>query len=468
MKIDLSQKLQMRQELRLAPQMIQAIEILQIPVAELRERIDQELEINPVLEIDERPKETSSDSSKEEAPTPEELKREERYDAMDRYQDDDFARPSRHIAGERDRKLEAMANRESRPETLQEHLIQQVHFLDLSEAHKELAQFIINNISSTGYMLCTLDELMDAVKGKNESDDVKDVLEVVRSLDPAGVGAFDPRDCLLLQIDRYGPHRDIERDLICDHLEDIEYNRFPKIAKATGQDMETIKAAIDFIKSLNPRPGSAFGGEEPQYIVPDVIVEDIDGRYEIRLENSYIPPLRLNSAYKGLGRDNEAYEFLKRKHESARWLIESIHQRQNTLQKICSDIFRIQKDFLDRGPNFLHPLRMQEVADNVGVHISTVSRAIANKYVQTPRGISALRSFFTGATKSLNGSAVESQESVRQKLQEMINNEDKRYPLSDEDIRTKFREQGIDIARRTITKYRKALDIPSTRQRRQY
>jgi RNA polymerase sigma-54 factor len=166
-------------------------------------------------------------------------------------------------------------------------------------------------------------------------------------------------------------------------------------------------------------------------------------------------------------RGSQEAEFLKRKAESARWLIEAIHQRQSTLQRIANEVFRIQQDFLDKGPNFLHPLRMQEVADNVGVHISTVSRAISGKYAQTPRGIFPLRQFFTGAAKSTDG-AVESQEGVRQKLQEIVNKEDKRFPLSDEDIVTKFKEAGIEIARRTVTKYRKALRIPSSRQRRAY
>lgn len=473
MRIDLSQKLQMRPELRLAPQMIQAIEILQLPTIDLRERIDQELESNPVLEIDERPreKEGAGDAQASEdhqsPPTAEELKREEKFDAVDRYFEDDRPR-RRRDSGEPDRKMEAMANREARAATLQDHLAEQLGLLELSERQKELATYVINSIGSSGYLLYALSELLESLTPKYSTEEIKAALETVRALDPPGVGALDIQDCLLLQIDRLGVGHDLERELVSEYLEDIEYNRFPKIAKATGKSMDEIKEAVAFISTLTPRPGSAFGGTDPQYVVPDVVVEEIDGRYEIRLENSYIPPLRINTSYKALPKDSEAFEFLRRKQESARWLIESILQRQNTLQKICHEIFEYQKEFLDRGANFLRPLRMQEVADSVGVHISTVSRAIAAKYVQTPRGIFALRAFFSGATKSVDGAEGESQESVRQKLVEMIANEDKRYPLSDEDLRSKFREQGIDIARRTITKYRKALSIPSTRQRRQY
>lgn len=501
MRLDLSQRLRMEQTLRLAPQMIQAIEILQIPVLELQDRIEQELEVNPVLEVEESTVATdgpvagaeaehsegvsaesavpssseSADGAAETAAAPESEEGADKFDFLEETWNEELDRPRiNRAAGEEaaSRKLEAMQNRPARAETLQEHLVEQLHMADMPDAVRLFAEYIVYNMDENGYLLFPLEEIATSYDPKGVTPETAaEALRVVQSLDPPGVGARNLQECLLLQLDRKGGEFRIEKLLITNHLEDIQNNRLPKIAKDTGADLAEVKEGIQSIRELNPRPGTAFGAPPPQYIVPDVVVSYVDGRYEVRLENAYIPSLRLNPMYlRQLAeskRGSQEAEFLKRKAESARWLIEAIHQRQSTLQRIANEVFRIQQDFLDKGPNFLHPLRMQEVADNVGVHISTVSRAISGKYAQTPRGIFPLRQFFTGAAKSTDG-AVESQEGVRQKLLEIVNKEDKRFPLSDEDIVAKFKEAGIEIARRTVTKYRKALRIPSSRQRRAY
>ncbi len=503
MRLDLSQRLRMEQTLRLAPQMIQAIEILQIPVLELQDRIEQELEVNPVLEVEEptmsldAPADDAGTSPVEgpdpvdgdaDATSPAEAgpgvadpapaEREEasdRFDYLEEHWNEELDRPRiNRAAGEEasDRKLEAMQNRPARAETLQEHLVDQLHLLELEERVRRFAEYVVFNMDENGFILYPIEEIAASYDEKNLApEEIALAVATIQSLDPPGVGARTLEECLLLQLERRGGDYRLEKLLITNHLEDIQNNRLPKIAKETGFDMEEVKVGIQSIRELNPRPGTSFGSPPSHYIVPDVVVTYVDGRYEVRLENAYIPSLRLNPMYlRQLAeskKGSQEAEFLKRKAESARWLIEAIHQRQSTLQRIANEVFRIQQDFLDKGPNFLHPLRMQEVADNVGVHISTVSRAISGKYAQTPRGIFPLRHFFTGAAKSTDG-AVESQEGVRQKLLEIVSKEDKRFPLSDEDIVAKFKEAGVEIARRTVTKYRKALRIPSSRQRREY
>jgi len=297
------------------------------------------------------------------------------------------------------------------------------------------------------------------------------VLRLIQSLDPPGVGARDLQECLLLQMDSTG-NASLPRLLVSQHLEDIEKNRYPKIVRETGETLETIKRAVEFVTRLSPRPGALFGNEMPQYITPDVSVEqNDDGEYKVTLEDHRVPRLYISPIYARLLQDEDAgdeeREYVRKKIQSARWLIDAIEQRRNTLLRICEDIFDIQRDFLSRGIKHLKPLKMRTVADHANVHVSTVSRAISDKYAQTPRGIFPLKFFFTGGTKAAGGEMT-SRKSVRQSVLEAIENEDKRHPLSDDEVARLLQQQGLDIARRTVTKYRKALNIPSSRRRRAY
>jgi RNA polymerase sigma-54 factor len=233
-----------------------------------------------------------------------------------------------------------------------------------------------------------------------------------------------------------------------------------------------IKEAIESLRKLNPKPGSAFVADKTSYVVPDIVVErQEDGTYTVRLLDDWVPPVFINKRYIELYRDKasspEAKEYLKKKIQSAQWLLESIEQRRNTLEKVTKAIIEHQKDFLDRGPEFIRPLKMQQIADQVGVHVTTVSRAVDDKWVQTPRGIFSLKRFFGGGKETATGE-VESYEKIKMKLQEIIEKEDKANPLSDEDLVTKLQESGYPVARRTVTKYRKMMNIPSSRERRDW
>ena len=471
MEMGLQLKLELR--MKLAPQIIQSIEILQLPTLELQQRIKQELIENPVLEELELKPEAAEEAQQTGPETPSaEQKAYDEIVGIDKQWRDypEGARPA-PIYGEKDKKHEAMQNTAARPMSLQDFLFNQFNLLDITPEQRLIAENVIYNIDDNGYLQSSLDEIA-AASNNALTPVVESVLKHVQTLDPPGVGARDLRECLLLQLTDPEKHP-LEKQLIEHHLEDIHMNRFPKIMKYTNRTVEEIQGAIDYIKThLNPRPGNVFGGEIPQYITPDIIVEQgDDGEYEVTLEDNQLPQLYISPLYHKMLSDastsEPAKEFIRRKIQAARWLIDSIEQRRNTLKKIAMEIVKIQRDFFDRGITELKPLKMRTVADSTSVHVSTVSRAIADKFVQTPRGIFPLKFFFTGGTRNFEGTMT-SRKSVKQLLLDVIKDEDRSNPLSDGGIAGKLQGQGIDIARRTVTKYRKALKIPSSRRRKSY
>jgi RNA polymerase sigma-54 factor len=276
---------------------------------------------------------------------------------------------------------------------------------------------------------------------------------------------------LLLQIRDHMPFHDVMRVLISDHLEDIAFNRLPIIQKATGFSLDKIKVGIEQIQTLNPYPGRGFEQRPVQRVTPDLALEkDENGKYVVRLLDEYVPELRISPRYKKMMQANptaETKEWIKKKVESAQWLIEAIQQRYSTLRKVAQEIIDHQTDFLDNGPEHIAPLKMQQIADRVGVHVTTVSRAVDEKWIQTPRGLFPLKRFFGGGTQSADGAEV-AWDTIRIKLQELIDGENKKKPLSDDALVEALAKQGLTLARRTITKYRKQMGIPSSRQRREY
>ena len=491
MKLEFRQNMRMSQELRLAPQMIQSMEILQLATLELRRRIEQELEENPVLELAaDTPEDAAAEAPAEEAsaataePAEQDPIEAAREAAWERdWQESREAARNRGGDGE-DPKMEAMNNTAARPSSLQDFLFGQFLLLESSEREQAVARNLVYNIDDAGYLPYTFESMIESMDGLDTPAtpaEIEAVLKRIQTLDPPGVGARDLRECLLLQLGPTPPG-DLARTLIEHHLEDVEANRFPKIAKDTGRSLEEVKGAVEAIAALNPKPGMVFGGEATPAIHPDVVVEAIEGvgdqageivDYEVSVEGSALPELRISPYYgdrmkKEGGEDPQVRDYLKRKVESARWLIDAIRQRQDTLLKVARAVFRRQRGFLDHGSDHLTPLKMQEVADEVGVHVSTVSRAISEKHAQTPRGIFALKYFFTGGTQSVATGEMASWQAVKRKVLECVTAEDKRNPLSDGDIEESLRKDGLDVARRTVTKYRKLLKIPSSRQRREY
>src|SRR4051812_44503918 len=483
MRLDTSQQMRTDMRLRMAPRMIQSMEILQLPLMALQERIDQELSENPVLvDLRETP---APGAEAEEAPAPAEVApaefEGEGEGETGAVADDDWSesygegpRLSRAaLSEEADRKHDAMQNMASRPRSLHDDLSDQLGFLDAEPPVRALAEYIIFNLDDNGYLkVRDLGELVRDSGGDVTLAQAEEALALVQKLDPPGVGARDLRECLLLQLTPDVPCRDILHILVANHLDDIQQNRLPAIEKKTGITIEKIKEAIEHLRRLNPRPGSQYVPESTQYVVPDLIVEPNEhGEYEVRLVDDHTPQLAISRYYqkqlKNKQTDPAAREFIQKRIQSARWLIESIEQRRNTLLKVARAIIEHQKDFLDKGPEAIEPLKMQQIADRVHVHVTTVSRAVDDKWVQTPRGIFSLKRFFGGGTTTADGEEV-AWDTIKQKLLEIIAKEDKQNPLSDEEIVEELSRHGFPVARRTVTKYRKALRIPSSRQRKQF
>jgi RNA polymerase sigma-54 factor len=478
MRLDTILEHRLEQRLKLAPQIIQSIEILQLPLLELDRLIKQELEENPVLEVEEKQeKEEVSDEEKAEQAREAEAEKEadEKFEKLLELEDnypDYFSQsqgPPKSSAGEKDKKMEAMQNTAAKPMSLQDYLFQQFNMKNRSDRERTAAERIIYNIDDNGYLRYALEEIFDFETTPQNLAEA--ILAEIQSYDPPGVGARNTTECLLLQLDRDDEKFVIKEKLIRYHLDDIYKNRMPKIAKELGKSMDEVKALLTEIAHLNPRPGSRFTSENVQYILPDVVVERTDGDYQIRLQNQYVPTLRINNTYRQLLKDKKkdpkTREFIKKKIEAAKWLIDAIEQRQNTLSRVAEKILDHQRSFLEHGIAHLNPLKMQRIADALEIHVSTVSRAIAEKYVQTDRGIYPLKFFFTGGTATVMGENI-SRTSVQNKVKEIIDREQKSSPLSDEEIADTLRREGLGIARRTVTKYRKMLKIPSSRQRKKY
>ena len=483
----------MAQQMKLSPRIIQAMEILQLPVMALQERIEAELQSNPVLEFVDPGVDAEAPPQREDPPEDRgehalviednngQVEDFRRLAELTEEYGPDFAtsdaplRPRARATGERDRKLDALANTAAREESLTDHLLDQWRFVDVPDAIRTAGERIIGYVDADGYLRMTLEELSDREDPPVPPADLQEALRAVQMLEPSGVGARDLRECLLIQLRlEASAGRDVglETELVSHFLRDIEMNRLPQIAKRTGKTVEDVKEGIENLSHLNPRPGSLIGERVAPAIHPDVVVEiDDDQRVIVSMPDGNAPHLHVSRRYRRMARDRktekDARQFLQQNIRSAQWLMGAIEQRQHTVLRVAEEVFAIQRAFLDDGPEALKPLPMAEVANRVGVHVATVSRAVAGKYAQTPRGIFPLRMFFSGGTRTAGGQDV-AWDAVKLKLKEIVDGEDKAKPLNDDQLAEAMREHGIDIARRTVAKYRSLLDIPPARKRKQY
>jgi len=496
MHLNLSQQMRMSQQMKLAPRMIQSMEILQLPLMALQERIEQELSENITLERESEETDEAGnfvadevESAPEEAPSRDVEEREilagnddnnasdfERLlEISQEWPEDNYTSGSKpsgnRVDEDGDRQHDLMANAETRPQTLQEYLMEQFGYFDCSPEVRAFGEYLIQNLDHNGRLQSSLPEIVQVYGGAISLPDAEEALRLIQRLDPPGVGARDLKECLLLQITPHTPLRDILITLIGSHWDDLLNNRLPQIERKTGYSIDDIKAAMDELKSLNFSPGQGFEQVATQSVTPDLAVEqDENGKYVVRLIDEHIPQLRISRRYARMlegNPDQATKDFIRRKIESARWLIESIEQRYNTLKRVAQAIVDHQTEFLDNGPEFIAPLKMQQIADVVGVHVTTVSRAVDGKHIATPRGIFPLKRFFGGGTTTAEGDEV-AWDIVRLKLKELVDNEDKSDPLSDDALVDEMSKLGYTLARRTVTKYRKALNIPSSRQRKQF
>ncbi len=496
MRMSFGQEMRMAQKQVLAPRMIQSMEILQLPVMALEERIEEEIQNNETLEMEEAGQESASGEfmglAVDGEPTAAEKTVNEQplivdqdhanqadfertYDWATEYpdSDDDRSRPSAsQIEQAGDRYLDVMANMAERPETLCDHLHEQLSNYELTQAERLAADKVIYNLDANGYLPMPVEELVDADGPAGQEAHLLKALAVVQNMDPPGVAARDLKECLLLQIRHDMPNARNLRRLVGDHLEDLAANRLPLIQRKTGCSIEEIEELRLQLHSLKPKPGAIFTTPIVVPVKPDVYVDQMpDGTWKVRLEEIDLPNLRISPLYRDMlmsaDTDPTTREYIKRKINAAQWLIDAIEQRRSTLLKTSQAIVDHQTGFLLEGPEAIEPLKMQQIADRIRMHVTTVSRAVDDKWLQTPRGLHSLRKFFVGGTVSADGEEV-AWDTVRMKLQEIVDGEPKDSPYSDDDLVHELGLRGITVARRTVTKYRKAMKIPSSRQRRDW
>jgi RNA polymerase sigma-54 factor len=460
----------------LSPQLQQSLLILQTPLLELRNLVQQEMETNPVLEelpdqpgADERGEAESSadDNFNDEFQKLASLDEEWRdYMAQSASYSADGARGSKEAQDKRQFLFDSIPVQE----TLQQNLIGQLNQSVLSASDRNAAELIIGNVDDNGFLQSTPEEM--ALNSGIPKEDFEKMLALIQSFYPPGVGARDLRECLLLQLQRQGKENTLEHKIVSEHMEDLGRRRFPEIARRMGISVEEVQKAGDNIARLNPRPGQVFAAAPQNYVLPDVMVEKVDGEYQIVFNNEQIPHLRISNLYKdiiasGNAQSSDVKNYIRDKIRSGKFLIRSIHQRQQTILNIAQQIVSRQLDFLDHGPSHLKPMTMADVADTVGVHETTVSRAVSGKYMATPQGVFEMKYFFTSGYQTATGDSL-SNISVKEAILDLVKHESGSAPLSDHEIVEILGERGIPIARRTVAKYRDELNILPSYMRRKY
>lgn len=439
--------------------MQQSLQILQAPALELQQIIQQELTVNPVLEVEnhdvslEQTAPEDPDSDIRELSRLDEEWRE--YYAQSRQQ-------SSPRTSEDDERHRFMMDSIVAHTTLQEHLMSQLNLADLPNEHmREMCEFIIGNVDDDGFLHTPLSE-MSLIHGI-PLDDLKEAKEIVQGFEPAGVAAENLRECLLLQLERSGRKASLAHRIIDHHLEDLAHKRYTVLSKKLAAPSDQISRAVEVISSLDPRPAQGFAQMRNHYVTPDIRVErQTGGGYTPVMNNSDLPQLRISNAYKDLlaqpDTGGEARSYIREKIRGAKFLIRSIAQRQQTIQRIASEILQHQKEFFEKGPSHLKPLNMATVAEAVGVHETTVSRAIAGKYMSTPHGVFELKYFFTSGVRTEGGDDV-SNTAVKNAISEIIKTEPAQKPYSDEQLVKQLNNRGIKVARRTVAKYREAMNV---------
>jgi RNA polymerase sigma-54 factor len=475
-----AQGMQQRQSLALqqvlSPQLQQSLLILQTPLLELRNLVQQEMETNPVLE--ELPDDPGADDRAEvEASADENFKNEfEKLASLDEEWRDYMAQSAsssldgRRGSKEADEKRQFLFDSIPVQETLQQNLIAQLNQTVLSADDRKTAELITGNIDDDGFLQSTTEEM--ALNSGIPQDEFERVLGLIQTFYPAGVGARDLRECLLIQLRRQSKEQSLEHRIVSEHMDDLARHRFLEIARRMAISVEDVQKAADNIARLNPRPGQVFAAAPQNYVLPDVIVEKVDGEYQISFNNEQIPHLRISNLYKdiiasGDAQSSDTKDYIRDKIRSGKFLIRSIHQRQQTIMNIAQQIVSRQRDFLEHGPSHLKPMTMAEVAEVVGVHETTVSRAVSGKYMATPQGVFDMKYFFTGGYQTATGESL-SNISVKQTILDLVKHESGSAPLSDHEIVEILSERGIPIARRTVAKYRSELNILPSHMRRKY
>src|SRR2546421_2599143 len=495
--LQLSQRL--TQSLVLAPQLQQSLALLQAPTLELKALVEQELQQNPVLEeapgeqIDLDEKEPGESDKAAEAADPAEPPADLEFDPaaeknanepvddfqaeferlvqLDQEWRDHFAQTNlpMRASAEDEEKRQFMFDSLVAGTSLQELLLEQVRESALPEDQWPTAEMLIGNIDDYGYLKASIDEL--AVSTGSPPEKILAVLKVIQEFEPSGVGARDLRECLMLQLERSGQQGTLEYRIVNEFMDALGKRRIPEIARGTGHSVDAVQEALERIARLEPRPGRAFLPDNDQYILPEVFVQRSGDEFLVTTNNEHIPHLRISNTYKDLmsQRENsaEVRNYIREKIRAGKFLIKSLHQRQQTILNIAKEIVRRQREFMEKGVAFLKPLTMVQVAEVVGVHETTVSRAVSGKYMQTPQGLFEMKYFFTAGIQTSSGDGL-SNTSVKDMISDIFKKEDQTKPLSDQEVVRMLQEKGIAIAMRTVAKYRTEFTILSSNLRKVY
>lgn len=456
----------------LAPQLRQSLELLQVPVLELRTLVRQEMEQNPTLEEQALESEQLEIEPAVNAPAEEESFKDE-FDKLARL-DDEWKEyfnqnqprgPSSEEVARRQYFLDSL----TQPESLQQHLMDQLTLSVVTPEERQMGELLIGSVNEDGYLTSSLDDL--AASTGFALNALQDVLRLVQEFDPVGVAARDLRDCLLIQLRRLGKEDALAGLLVRDHLDDLGARRFTEVARALKVTVEEVHEATRLIATLEPKPGRIYASDATSYVTPEVAIQKLDGEYAVILNNDQIPRLHISEHYRQLMADAstpaEVKAYIREKVRAGMFLIKSINQRQQTIYNIAKEIVTVQREFFEHGISHLRPLTMAEVAQVLGIHETTVSRAIANKYMQTPRGTFEMKYFFTPGYRNADGVAV-SNKTIKDTIANLVAEEDPAHPLSDQVIVEKLKEKGLQVARRTIAKYRDELKILPSHLRRGY
>ncbi|HWJ16639.1 MAG TPA: RNA polymerase factor sigma-54 [Gemmatimonadaceae bacterium] len=486
MKAGLSQSTQLKQELKINPRLYQAMDLLYMPLLDLQQHLKQELLNNPFLDMVE-PEEDEEESEEEEVT--EEQQATEEKTTNDEIDWEEILLDGFDAGGRReeheDREYYEPVTVDTRD--LSDHLIDQITLLDLSPRQALLADEFIGNINEDGYLACAIEDILttvndtvikaaEALERDTEdlpvytSTEVDEMLRTIQSLDPPGVGARDLRECLMLQLREAGLEQSVPFRLVRDCFDELINHRWSEISKRFGISPSDVQKAADEIKKLDPKPGLVYSDASDNYIIPDLIVEKIDGKYHVFLNDANLPRLKLSRAYQEIARDKkkfegESKEFISNKLNSANWMIQAIEQRRQTMLKVMNYIVDRQRDFFEKGVQHLKPLTLREVAEVINMHESTVSRVTNEKFVQTPRGVLPLKFFFSSGLSTTAGEDV-SARGIKAQIEKLVSEEDPKHPLTDQAIVNILKEGGVQIARRTVAKYRDQLGVLSARMRK--
>jgi len=476
MEMKIGLHLRQRQQLVMTPKLQQALKLLQMPAIELQQMLKQEIMENPLLDDEEdlvEAQEEEQERQETETKEPETKSEEEAEEPEEKIDWEEYLQSGWEIAAGLGEEIseEFVERVPVAKRSFTEALISQLRIATDDERTIEIGDYLVGSLDASGYLTCGLEEVANTFR--TTLQEAERILRIIQTFDPPGVGARNLQECLLIQLAAKGLDDSLATRIIREHFDDFKQKKYPELAKKLRVSIQEIQQQSKVISTLDPKPGFEISAGDPQYVIPDLVVEKVDDKYVVYLNDKNIPRLRINHVYQeellkdSKDGDRETREFIQSRLKSARWLIQTIEQRRRTMVKVMECIVDKQREFFEKGTAFLRPLTLQQVASEINMHESTVSRVTTSKYVQTPRGVFELKFFFSSSLGTQDGGEI-SAKSAKDTIRKIIEREEARNPLSDQKIADMLKKDGLNIARRTVAKYREQLGLLPARMRRQY